>query len=86
MASIAGGTIRNANLLRNNCRREIRTLEKQIARHEKWIADPFSKIQNYDNLDPGERAGLIRGWKTDIQRQQELVEILQSILKERKNK
>jgi hypothetical protein len=63
----------------------IRKLEKQIASHENWIANPLSKIQNYNDLDSRERAGLIRGWKTDIQRQRELVDILQGILKERKN-
>jgi len=63
----------------------IRTLEKQIARHEKWIADPFSKIPDYDNFDQRRQTALILGWKQDIQRHRELLEILHGILKERKN-
>lgn len=63
----------------------IRALEKQIAHHENWIANPLSKVQNYNDLDPRERAGLIRGRETDIQRQREFADILQGILKERKD-
>ncbi|SFW40852.1 hypothetical protein [Nitrosovibrio sp. Nv17] len=65
--------------------KSIRNLEKQIAYHENWIANPLSKIQNYHDLDARERIGLITGWEADIRRQRELVGILQGILKEREN-
>ena len=63
----------------------IRKIEKQISAHENWIANPLSKAQNYNDMDPRERDGLIEGWREDIRRQREHIDILRGILEERKN-
>ena len=63
----------------------IRSFENQIARHEKWITDPTSKIVDYHSYDPRRREALIKGWKQDIERHRDSIEILRGILKEREN-
>lgn len=62
-----------------------RNFEKQIALHEKWIADPGSKVRDFSSLDPREKTGLVSGWKQDIARHVECVEILNAVLEDMKN-
>lgn len=65
----------------------IRSLEKQIAEHEGYIANPKSKISNWDSLDPREQQGLLnKKWPGDIARQEEQKAILKGILSERRGK
>jgi len=63
----------------------ISSFEKQIARHESWIADPTIKIANYSDFDPRRQVALIAGWKQDASRHRESIEIQRRILKERAN-
>jgi len=64
--------------------RGIGSIEKQVAQHESWIEDPYSKIADWDNLDPRQQDALInRKWPGDIQRQREQSEILRRILEGR---
>ncbi|MDN5936039.1 MAG: hypothetical protein L0H75_07655 [Nitrosospira sp.] len=63
----------------------IRSFENQIARHEKWIIDPASKMADYHAYDPRRREALIKGWKQDIERHMDSIKILRGILKEREN-
>lgn len=68
-----------------NLSKGIRSFEKQIARHEKWIADPVSKIADYHSYDPRRQDALIKGWKQDVERHKDSIKILLGILKEREN-
>ena len=59
----------------------IRSFDKQIARHERWIKDPTSKVKNFSELRPGHQQNLIHHWQQDIVRHQELKSIAQDVLK-----
>jgi uncharacterized protein RhaS with RHS repeats len=61
--------------------RTIRSFDKQIAKHEGWIADPTSKVPNFSQLRPEHQQNLIHHWKQDIVRHQELRSIAQDVLK-----
>ncbi|HVW64242.1 MAG TPA: hypothetical protein VHB01_04445 [Nitrosospira sp.] len=52
MASIPDGYDILREFTEKQLSKGIRKLEKQIALHEKWIADLFSKVQNSNDLDP----------------------------------
>jgi hypothetical protein len=61
--------------------RTIRSFDKQIAKHEGWIADPASKVPNFSQLRPEHQQNLIHHWKQDIARHQELRSTAQDVLK-----
>lgn len=63
--------------------RGIRTLERRQAEHRAWIADPTTKMQNWDQLRPSHQAALVSGWKDDIERQGEHADILRGLIAER---
>jgi len=65
--------------------KSIRSIEKQIALHESWIAKPYSKLS--PDIDARQVADLVNEkWPQDIQRQREQVQILRGILNERKTR
>jgi hypothetical protein len=78
---------RHAGFLRNyegrspeEIDRGIRSIEKQIADHESWIAMPTRKIPNWEKLDPRQRKALVeRKWPADIARQREQLSILKEL-------
>ena len=82
----AGG--RHAGFLKNYAGRTpaeiqngIASIEKRIAEHQSWIANPQSKIPNFGSLDPRQQAALINSkWPSDIARQQEQLDILRGLL------
>jgi hypothetical protein len=62
--------------------KSIRTLQKQIALHASWIADPWSKC------DPGHDPAKVeyyrmQKWPSDIARQREQINIIEGVLRER---
>lgn len=61
----------------------VRSFERQIEKHEKWIGDPLTKTPDFSSFDPRRQASLIDGWKQDATRHRECIEILRRILKER---
>jgi hypothetical protein len=64
-------------------KKSIRSIEKQIALHEFWIAKPYSKLP--PDTDSRQVADLVNEkWPQDMQRQREQVEILRGILNEHK--
>ena len=67
-------------------KRDIRSFENQIAQHEKWITDPTSKVADYHSHNPRWREALIKGWKQDIKRHRDSIEILRGILKGKMDK
>jgi hypothetical protein len=61
----------------------IRSIGKQIALHQAWIADPTSKLGN-DRYSPQRVDEYRKKWSKDIQRQREQLSILQDILEARR--
>jgi hypothetical protein len=60
----------------------VRGFEKQIAAHESWIADPFSKLPpDYPTTDVDRL--VTKKWPSDIARLKEQRDIVLGILKER---
>jgi len=60
--------------------RGINSIERQIAEHEQAIADPTSKIPNFNELDPRQQTALVtRKRPGDIARQREQRQILQRL-------
>jgi hypothetical protein len=65
-----------------NLLKSVRTFQKQIAQHEGWIADPWSKCE------PGHDPEKVRyyqtmKWPSDIARQREQINIIEGVLHER---
>lgn len=61
----------------------IRSLRKQIALHEAWIASPYEKFPA-DNADPDEVDYHQKyKWPADIARQRQLIQILEGVIRER---
>jgi hypothetical protein len=65
--------------------RGIRSLEAQITEHQGYIADPRSKIPNWDQLDSRQQIALVeKKWPGDMTRQSEQKAILEGIFRERR--
>jgi len=79
---------RHSGFLRNyagrsptELRSAVASIERQIAQHRSWIANPEGKIPNLRALDPRQQAALLNSkWPGDIARQQEQLEILRGLL------
>lgn len=88
-AAAAGG--RHAGMLRQvrklsrkEIEKGIRSLEKQIGKHQTWLKNPQSKIPGFNDLDARQQAALIeRIWPGDIDRQREKIDILRGVLEEK---
>lgn len=65
--------------------KSVRSFERQIVRHEGWIADPGSKTPEFAGFHAQRKLALMEGWQQDITRHQECIDILNDILKERRN-
>ncbi len=61
----------------------IRSINRVVAQHEVWIADPKAKLGQGANTDRMRRLADDK-WPKDIARQREQIDILRAILKERK--
>lgn len=62
----------------------IKSLQKQIDKHQAWIDNPLLKIPDFKTFHPDRQRNLIeRKWPQDIQRHQDLIAILEGILRER---
>ena len=61
----------------------IESIQKQIADHESWVAEPQKKVKDWFIRDPRYQAGLLNKWQQDIMRQREQVEILKGVFKEK---
>jgi RHS repeat-associated protein len=85
---VAQGGGRHAGFLRNymnkspsELRKGITSIEKQIAEHQAKIANPEKAIPNFRQLDPRQQKALLENkWPSDIQRQQQQLEILRGLL------
>jgi RHS repeat-associated protein len=63
-------------------RRAIKSIEKQIAKHEGKISNPEEHVKDWQRLDPRQQDALVnRKWPGDIQRQKEQVGILKELVK-----
>ena len=64
--------------------RAIRSLQKQIALHQKWIQNPYLKI-NSNESTARLNALVNKKWPSDIRRLAAQIEVLKGILEERKS-
>lgn len=64
-------------------RKSVRSLQKQIERHEAWIADPYLKFEP-DAAAEEVRYHQVVKWPRDIARQREQIDILEGVVNERK--
>jgi uncharacterized protein RhaS with RHS repeats len=60
----------------------INSFDKQISKHEGRLADPASKVANFDSLRPEHQRNLLHHWQQDIARHRELKSIAQDVLKD----
>ncbi len=63
--------------------RSIRSFDKNIAKHEKWILNPKSKIPEWDTFNAERQARTIHHWRKDIARARELQNIAIGVAKEK---
>jgi len=81
-----GWYLQQLKLTNAQLERAIRSFECLAEQHRQWIADPRSKIPNFDSLHPSQQRDLVeRHWRQDIQRHRDSIDILRNILKERSN-
>ena len=59
----------------------INSFDKQIAKHEGFIANPTSHVPNFNELSTKHQGNLIHHWGQDIKRHQELKSIAEDVLK-----
>ncbi|MEX0139512.1 RHS repeat-associated core domain-containing protein [Massilia sp. LMS1-1-1.1] len=62
-------------------RKTIGSFERQIAKHEGYIADPASHVPNFGALRPEHQSNLLHHWGQDIIRHRELMSIAKDVLK-----
>lgn len=62
--------------------KSIRSLERQIARHQRWIDDPYSKIP-VDTPTDEAKYYVTTKWPGDIARQRQHIDIIRGVLHER---
>lgn len=62
--------------------KSIRSLEKQIAQHRRWIDDPYSKIPVDTPMDEANHYVTTK-WPSDIARQLQHIDIIRGVLHER---
>lgn len=65
--------------------RSLKSFSRLAAKHERWLADPASKVADFAERDPRYQEGLLYGWRSDIERHRELAGIVEGILRSRKN-
>jgi len=63
--------------------RSIRKFDKNIAKHEKLIADPKSKIPDWDSFSAERQANTIHHWQQDIARAREQQSIAREVAKQK---
>ena len=61
----------------------VASFERQIAKHEGWIADPLSKTHDFATFDPRRQIALVVGWRQNIQRHRDCIEILRGVISEK---
>lgn len=62
-------------------RRSIRTFDKNIAKHQNWIANPRSKITEWHTFSAKRQADIIHHWQQDIACARELQSIAKEVAK-----
>jgi hypothetical protein len=69
---------------RGEIQRALRSYERQVALYQQKLADPEKFIKDWERLTVQERQGLITNWQKDLARNQELAELMRSLLHEKK--
>lgn len=80
---------RHSGLLKEYAGRTVREIEKavsgyekQVAIHKEKLANPAKFAKDWNKLDPRKKEGLLRHWQEDINRNQELADIMRGLLRE----
>lgn len=63
-------------------RKALSSYEKQVAIHKQKLVNPARFAERWSKMTAKERQGLMRKWENDIQRNQELADIMEGLLKE----
>ncbi|MEW6609799.1 MAG: hypothetical protein AB1414_20540, partial [bacterium] len=58
----------------------LKSYEKQVALHKEKIANPDKFAEDWNKMDTRAQEGLLRYWQKDLQRNQELAEIMRYLL------
>jgi hypothetical protein len=81
---------RHAGLLRTSQRksveeiqRALRSYERQAALHRQKMSSPETFVQDWVRKSPRAQQGLLRHWRQDLTRNQELADVIRGILQER---
>jgi hypothetical protein len=78
------GTLRNyEGRSTAEIRKAIQSYERQVALHKQKLADPSRYAEDWDHMTPEGRAGLLKHWQEDIQRNQDLADVLRGLLETR---
>ena len=62
--------------------KSIKSFDKLIADHQSWIADPTSKIPNFNSFSAEHQKNILHHWSEDAKRAQDLKDIAQDVLDE----
>ena len=65
-------------------KKAIRSHNKNITRHEKWVENPKSKVSQWDNLSKQHQENMLHHWNQDIERHKAYKEIAEGILRGRR--
>ena len=60
----------------------VRGFERQVAAHKQKIANPAKFAEKWKSMSAKEQQGLLRKWQKDLQRNQELADVMKGLLKE----
>ncbi|MFL6860594.1 MAG: RHS repeat-associated core domain-containing protein, partial [Sphingomicrobium sp.] len=63
--------------------RSLRSFEKNVADHKGWLADPKSKIKNWDQLSSDQKRNILHHWKEDVKRNEAYATMARRVLNER---
>jgi len=78
------GTLRNyEGRSTAEIRKAIQSYERQVTLHKQKLADPSRYAEDWDHMTPEGRAGLLKHWQEDIQRNQDLADVLRGLLETR---
>lgn len=61
------------------------SIQRQIALHEAWVADPTSKVHDFAARDERYRVGLVQKWRQDIERQRDQLQIIRGVLRDKES-
>ena len=65
--------------------KSLRSFAQQADMHQGWLADPASKVPDWELKDARYQRGLLAKWRQDIRRHHEQIDIILGVLKEKES-